>query len=304
MIRGRPLFVSSWDPSKGLHKPEHTSCPLWIKFFNIPLVAFNREGISRIASAVGIPLRLDACTASTCDKAWGRTNFAKVLVDVWAVGEIQRQIEVVIPRLSGNGEDIIKVVLEYDWVPSQCSKCKVFGHQPRRRHWKPKNNLGPRNGDQATTSGAASKTHLIVGVGTIKQVTEVSHVSGVSKKEKEVVKPAASTGLVGESVEHVEGQYCTVDAGRTPKGRDDHSNVTILSKGGPDLVQAVVHAFKPRQGAISSTSISNRFSSLQSDDSSDDDDIEIIDTEGHSMEQSRGRYSLQTLNDKVRCLEY
>ncbi|KAJ9539038.1 hypothetical protein OSB04_031771 [Centaurea solstitialis] len=55
MIRNAPLFVGPWDPSKGLTRPSHYSCPLWVKFHNVPLVLFNPEGISRIASALGVP---------------------------------------------------------------------------------------------------------------------------------------------------------------------------------------------------------------------------------------------------------
>ncbi|KAJ9556556.1 hypothetical protein OSB04_011170 [Centaurea solstitialis] len=64
MIRNVPMFVGPWDPSKGLSRPSHDSCPLWVKFHNIPLVLFNQEGISRIASALGVPKRMDACTSS------------------------------------------------------------------------------------------------------------------------------------------------------------------------------------------------------------------------------------------------
>ncbi|KAJ9538885.1 hypothetical protein OSB04_031618 [Centaurea solstitialis] len=62
MINGVPFFLLPWDPTRGISKPQHTSCPLWVKIHNIPLVAFNNEGISRIASALGIPIRMDACT--------------------------------------------------------------------------------------------------------------------------------------------------------------------------------------------------------------------------------------------------
>ncbi|KAJ9536546.1 hypothetical protein OSB04_un000298 [Centaurea solstitialis] len=129
MIRGVPLFVEHWDPVKGLSKPIHTSCPLWVKLHNIPLVAFNKEGISRIASALGVPKQMDACTASMCDKAWGRPGFAKVLIETWAVGELKRELQVVIPNLAG-GEDVrIAIKVEYLWEPSQCAHCLVFGHK-------------------------------------------------------------------------------------------------------------------------------------------------------------------------------
>ena len=57
MVRGVPLFVFRWDPSKGLFKPVHTMCPLWVKLHNIPLVEFTTEGISRIASVLGVPIQ-------------------------------------------------------------------------------------------------------------------------------------------------------------------------------------------------------------------------------------------------------
>ncbi|KAJ9561536.1 hypothetical protein OSB04_006696 [Centaurea solstitialis] len=129
MIRNVPFFVCPWDPSKGLTRPSHESCPLWVKIHNIPLVLFNHEGISRIASAIGVPKRLDACTSSMCDAKWGRPGFAKVLIDVWAVGDLKRELEVILPHLHGEGADMVKLTIEYLWEPAQCPHCCVFGHK-------------------------------------------------------------------------------------------------------------------------------------------------------------------------------
>ncbi|XP_024964279.1 uncharacterized protein LOC112504562 [Cynara cardunculus var. scolymus] len=128
MIRGVSLFVHRWDPSKGLKKPEHSSCPLWVKLHNIPLVAFNKEGVSRIAS-LGVPKQMDSCTATMCEKAWGRPGFAKVLVEVWAVGELKRKIEVEIPNINGGDAENVQIQVEYLWEPVQCSHCQIFGHK-------------------------------------------------------------------------------------------------------------------------------------------------------------------------------
>ncbi|KAJ9536720.1 hypothetical protein OSB04_un000105 [Centaurea solstitialis] len=129
MIRGVPLFVEHWDPVKGLSKPIHNTCPLWVKLHNIPLVAFNKEGISRIASALGVPKQMDACTASMCDKSWGRPGFAKVLIDTWAVGDLKRELQVVIPSLTSSEDVRVAIKVEYLWEPTQCSHCLVFGHK-------------------------------------------------------------------------------------------------------------------------------------------------------------------------------
>ncbi|KAJ9542755.1 hypothetical protein OSB04_029261 [Centaurea solstitialis] len=129
MIRGVPLFVFPWDPLQGLVKPEHKTCPLWIKLHNIPLVAFNREGVSRIASALGEPKMMDEYTTQMCDNAWGRPGFAKVLVDVWAVGNLKREISLMVPNQYGGKGMEVKVEVEYLWEPTQCSHCCVFGHK-------------------------------------------------------------------------------------------------------------------------------------------------------------------------------
>ncbi|KAJ9539059.1 hypothetical protein OSB04_031792 [Centaurea solstitialis] len=129
MIQGVPMFVTPWDPSKGLVRPSHDTCPLWVKFHNVPLVLFNHEGISRIASAIGVPKQMDECTATMCDKRWGRPGFAKVLIDVWAVGTLKRELEVIIPHLHDDGNDKVKIDVEYLWEPAQCAHCCVFGHK-------------------------------------------------------------------------------------------------------------------------------------------------------------------------------
>ncbi|KAI3729765.1 hypothetical protein L6452_18431 [Arctium lappa] len=80
---------------------------------NIPLVAFNREGVSRIDGALG-------CTetnASMCDKAWGRPGFAKVVVEVWEVGDLNRELEVVLPNLNGGVDKRVRIGVGYLWEP-------------------------------------------------------------------------------------------------------------------------------------------------------------------------------------------
>ncbi|KAJ9536667.1 LOW QUALITY PROTEIN: hypothetical protein OSB04_un000140 [Centaurea solstitialis] len=199
MVRGVPMFVAQWDPLKGLTKPIHDTCPLWVKLHNVPLVAFNKEGISRIASALGVPKQMDACTASICDNAWGRPGFAKVLVEIWAVGKLKREIELVIPNPSGGEGSVVTIKVEYVWEPVQCSHCLVFGHkvdmcaratkiQPQtkknnkvdsegfvtveRRQWKPK------QADKPSSSGTSNARGQGATVGT-SSVTLLPNTSGV-----------------------------------------------------------------------------------------------------------------------------
>ena len=64
-----------------------------------------------------------------CDKAWGRPGFVKVLIDVWAVGDLKRELDVIIPSINGSEEAKVRIGVEYLWEPIQCAHCLVFGHK-------------------------------------------------------------------------------------------------------------------------------------------------------------------------------
>ncbi|KAJ9541737.1 hypothetical protein OSB04_028243 [Centaurea solstitialis] len=218
MVRGVPMFVAQWDPLKGLTKPVHNTCPLWVKLHNVPLVAFNKEGISRIASALGVPKQMDACTASMCDKAWGRPGFAKVLIEVWAVGDLKREIELVIPNPSGGVESTVTIKVEYIWEPSQCSHCVVFGHKLsscakavavqhktkkldkmdsdgfvtiERRQWKPK------VVDKPSSSGVSKEEGKTVGYSKVTNINTQQEEVPVVEVEEEGAPASSSKPLEG-----------------------------------------------------------------------------------------------------------
>ncbi|GKB02678.1 probable L-cysteine desulfhydrase, chloroplastic [Tanacetum coccineum] len=82
MVNNRPFFVQKWSPDVSLDKPERDKIPLWVKMMDIPLEAWNKEGISKLASSVGKPLVMDEMTANMCQYGKGRIGYARVLVEV------------------------------------------------------------------------------------------------------------------------------------------------------------------------------------------------------------------------------
>ncbi|KAJ9536437.1 hypothetical protein OSB04_un000395 [Centaurea solstitialis] len=277
MIRGVPLFVEHWEPGKALSKPIHNSCPLWVKLHNVPLVAFNKEGLSRIASALGVPKQLDACTASMCDKAWGRPGFAKVLVDIWAVGDLKRDLQVVIPSLSGGDDVRVQVKVEYLWEPTQCSHCLVFGHKTtscakaivaqaskgknkvvdvdgfttvQRNEWRPKH-VGSTSGSKGVTivekpTVALVDSSTVSGPSVVVQAHEVQENLGEQQRSKEslvtpivVEDPPVEQNVVKDSMETGAGVLGGLKDSFVP-------NYVCTSRGTPDLPfkQSVVNTVK------------------------------------------------------------
>nr|GEU80501.1 hypothetical protein [Tanacetum cinerariifolium] len=96
MVENKPLFVQAW----------------------------NVEGISRIASCIGVPIIMDKITISICEKPYGRAPYARVLVEVDAAKGLVDSVEIWYKSL---GKSMILNV-EYVWRPSLCDHCKTFGH--------------------------------------------------------------------------------------------------------------------------------------------------------------------------------
>ncbi|GJX13340.1 zinc knuckle CX2CX4HX4C containing protein [Tanacetum coccineum] len=107
-----------------LDKPELSRIPLWVKIYNVPLEAWNVEGISRIASRIGTPIIMDKVTTSMCKRGYKRASFARVLIEVDAAEEIVDSVEIWYKKLN----IIVKLRVEYAWQPPICSHSCVFGH--------------------------------------------------------------------------------------------------------------------------------------------------------------------------------
>ena len=124
LVDNKPLFVKKWEPGLCMSRPEVTKVPVWVKIFDIPLEAWNVEGISRIVSRIGGPIIMDRMTTSICDKPYGRASFARVLVEIDSKKPVVNSVELWYESLG----KILRLRVEHDWVPPRCEECKVFGH--------------------------------------------------------------------------------------------------------------------------------------------------------------------------------
>nr|GEW03279.1 hypothetical protein [Tanacetum cinerariifolium] len=94
-------FTSSkWTPNACLKRKEVTTVPVWVKLYNVPVVAYLEDGLSLIATQIGTPIMLDDFTSSI----------------------------MAIPIVNGIGHTREVIRVEYEWKPSKCIECKTFGH--------------------------------------------------------------------------------------------------------------------------------------------------------------------------------
>ncbi|KAJ0615176.1 hypothetical protein HanIR_Chr02g0071041 [Helianthus annuus] len=128
MIRNVPIILKEWSPSVTVEKEDITSIPMWVKMHDVPLAAFTEDGLSLIASKIGTPKMLDSFTATMYVESWGRSSFARALIEIHAESELKKSITMAIPLLDGKGFTKAEVKIDYDWVPLRCNNCCVFGH--------------------------------------------------------------------------------------------------------------------------------------------------------------------------------
>jgi hypothetical protein len=91
---------------------------VWVRLYNVPLEYWTIKGLSCVASAIGVPLHADHTTLLR-----KRLNYARVCIEIDASKMLVKEYDLRCP----NGL-FITVSANYEWIPSKCSNCNVFGH--------------------------------------------------------------------------------------------------------------------------------------------------------------------------------
>ncbi|GJU28793.1 zinc knuckle CX2CX4HX4C containing protein [Tanacetum coccineum] len=95
-IRSRPLMLHTWSANTKMKKEECKDS--------------------------------DASTSEMCLNPWGPKTYARVLVELSAEVALMDSVIVVVPFPNGTGHSLENLAVEYEWRPSRCSKCNMFGH--------------------------------------------------------------------------------------------------------------------------------------------------------------------------------
>ncbi|GJS54484.1 zinc knuckle CX2CX4HX4C containing protein [Tanacetum coccineum] len=82
MIRGIPVFLIKWSPSMSLLKEVLSRVLVWVKFHDVPLVAYTSDRLSLIATKINTPMILDLYTNSMYLESWERDSYARVLSEI------------------------------------------------------------------------------------------------------------------------------------------------------------------------------------------------------------------------------
>ncbi|GAV92423.1 DUF4283 domain-containing protein/zf-CCHC_4 domain-containing protein, partial [Cephalotus follicularis] len=120
-VWGYHLVLRKWSLGMSLSLGECKTMPVWVKLVGVPLQFWTKTGLSYIASVLGRPLYMDACTTNRY-----ALSFARVCVEMDVASSFPHNITVEI----GDGITI-DIGVEYPWRPASCSLCRVFEHSNR-----------------------------------------------------------------------------------------------------------------------------------------------------------------------------
>ncbi|GJW97591.1 reverse transcriptase domain-containing protein [Tanacetum coccineum] len=92
------------------------SVPIWVKFLDIPIMAFTADGLSVMDTKLGNPIMLDSHTSSMGRQSWGRMDYAHALLDIRANRELKEEDMVIaILNVEDDGEVLHTARVKYEW---------------------------------------------------------------------------------------------------------------------------------------------------------------------------------------------
>ncbi|XP_048489882.1 uncharacterized protein LOC125491854 [Beta vulgaris subsp. vulgaris] len=120
---GKAMIVKQWTANFNFHNEVLRVVPIWIKLLNLPLNCWCPESLSRIGSAVEVPIYADECTTKQL-----RISFARILVEMDVTVTVPHEINI------ADSEGVtFKQKVVYDWLPQFCQKCQKVGHSYERK---------------------------------------------------------------------------------------------------------------------------------------------------------------------------
>ncbi|XP_022015014.1 uncharacterized protein LOC110914533 [Helianthus annuus] len=165
IIRSQPMFLHIWSPTSKLEKKEVKKLQVWVKIHDVPIAAYTEDGLSMIATAIGEPKMLDTYTSSMCTDNWGRSSYARALVEISAENGFKEELVIAVPELEGEGFSKMILSVEYEWSPLRCAHCKVFGHSddscPRQPRRAPKGPITGQNKQEGSNTRKQVKQPVV-----------------------------------------------------------------------------------------------------------------------------------------------
>ncbi|GJW44848.1 zinc knuckle CX2CX4HX4C containing protein [Tanacetum coccineum] len=171
-IRSVPLILNFWNPNSELKKEDIKMIPVWVKLFNVHIVAYSKVGLNLITSKLGRLIMLDAHTSNMCLNSWGMSSYARALVEISTDNEFVESLVVVVPLDKGKGHRMASIKVEFESRPPRCTLCKNFDHVDEECPKKGKEEIRNTNMD-------GGFVHVKRKTNVVNQALKLKHIEGL-----------------------------------------------------------------------------------------------------------------------------
>nr|GEV72031.1 hypothetical protein [Tanacetum cinerariifolium] len=103
LIHNVPLILKQWTPDANVMKEDVWNITIWVKFSDVPIIAFIKNRLSAIASKLDSPLMLDSYTTAMCTDSWGRAIYDRAMIGLKIDVDLRDTIVVAVPKCSREG---------------------------------------------------------------------------------------------------------------------------------------------------------------------------------------------------------
>ncbi|GJR94405.1 hypothetical protein Tco_0266579 [Tanacetum coccineum] len=92
-------------------------CLKMVKLHGVPVTTFCEDGLSVIATKLGTSLMLESYTSDMYMQYWGRSSYARAMIEVQADVELKDNIVAAMPKITREGYYTYNIRVEYKWKP-------------------------------------------------------------------------------------------------------------------------------------------------------------------------------------------
>ncbi|XP_019237198.1 PREDICTED: uncharacterized protein LOC109217412 [Nicotiana attenuata] len=114
----KPVIIKPWKPGMEITNVTVEQVPIWIRLVGLDLKYRGQAALTKIAGLVGKPVKAD--TATTRKE---KLMYARVMVEV----PLNKAYPYSVMFENELGQ-IIEQEIKYEWKPTMCQQCKLFGH--------------------------------------------------------------------------------------------------------------------------------------------------------------------------------
>ena len=209
-VRSVPLMLHIWNPNAALIRDDIKKIPVWVRLYNVPVVAYSLVGLKMITAKLGRIIMFDEYTSDMCLKSWGMNSYARVLVEISAENEFVDSLLVAVPIPKTKEHRMVKIDVEFEYKPPRCSLCKLFDHVEKECRNKVKK--------------VHSKVHKDAGLGSNKHKAKAGHKVKVTITPKLMYRPVSKPNTKGHTSNSVPNDFTT------PRNEEVESVVGVESK--------------------------------------------------------------------------